>query len=245
MLPAIYAHEACMKKMRWIFLLFALIGIVLLAAGVYTARSTRRFLATAEKAAGVVIENVWQDSSSSDGGTYRPRVRFRTRTGQDIEFVSDTGSMPAAYRQGEGVTIVYDPDDPAHASINGFWALWLGTVILFGLGIAFAAAGIGPLVWLRHQRRMTEWLRANGQRVQTTFERVELDTSLTVNGSHPYRIVSQWLNPRTNQVHVFKSESIWYDPAQYIDGGMIGVWIDPDNPKRYAMETGFLPRIAD
>lgn len=248
MLPAVFTHEARMKKVRWIFLLFAFAGIVLLAVGVYTARSTRRFLATAESAAGVVIENVWRYSSSSNGGnsgTYHPRVRFRTRTGQDMEFVSNTGSMPAAYRQNEAVTIVYDPEDPAHASINGFWSLWLGTVIATGLGIVFALVGIVSLAWMRRQRRMKEWLRANGQQIQTNFERVELDTSLTVNGSHPYRIISQWLNPRTNQIHVFKSESIWYDPAKYIGGGMIGVWIDPNDPKRYAMETGFLPQIAD
>ena len=237
-----------MKKIRWIFLLFALIGIVLLGAGVYSVRSTRRFLGRAETAAGVVIENVWRYSSSrssGNSGSYYPRVRFRTRSGQDLEFLSNTGSSPAAYRENEGVAVVYDPADPAHASINGFWSLWLGTVVLMSLGVVFSLIGVVPLAWMRRRRQMREWLRANGQRIETTFERVELDRSLTVNGSHPYRIVSQWLNPLTNQVHVFKSESIWYDPEKYVGGGAIGVWIDPHNPKHYAMETGFLPQIGE
>ncbi len=236
-----------MKKLRWLFLIFAIAGLGLIVGGVYVVRSTRRFVARADQAAGVVIENVWRESSSSRGrsGAYYPRIRFRTRAGRDLEFLSSSGASPASYREGEGVEVLYDPADPSNASINSFWSLWLGAVLLLGLGVIFSSIGVIPLALMRRKRILGEWLRANGQRIQSAFERVELDHSITVNGSHPYRIVSQWLNPLTNQVHVFHSGSIWYDPEKYISGTEIGVWIDPQNPKRYVMETSFLPRSAD
>ena len=123
--------------------------------------------------------------------------------------------------------------------------MWGAALIVTGLGLAFCLFGGAPLAWMYHRKQMEAWLRAYGQQIQTTFERVELDTTVTVDGSHPYRIVSQWLNPAGNRIHVFKSDSIWYDPARYISGDTIGVWIDPHNPGHYYVDTGFLPRSAD
>jgi hypothetical protein len=238
-----------MKKVRWVVQLFTVVGVGELIGGIYSATSTSQFLTKADKAAGVVVENIWTDSTadrnSSVSGTYHPRVRFRTRSGRDMEFVSSTGSSPAAYRENEGVTVLYDPEDPGHAEIDGFLSVWLLPVLLIGMGSVFAGGGTTALVWMRRRRQLGEWLRVNGQRIETTFKCVEWDTSSEVNGAHPYQIVSQWLNPRTNQVHVFKSDNIWYDPAQYVGGRPIGVRIDPNNPKRYAMDTDFLPQLAE
>ena len=85
----------------------------------------------------------------------------------------------------------------------------------------------------------------NGRHVQANFERVELNTSLRVNGACPYRIVCQWLNPATNQVHVFKSHNLWFDPTDYISGKTLEVIIDPNSYKRYVVETSFLPKLAE
>ena len=102
-----------------------------------------------------------------------------------------------------------------------------------------------PFALERRSRRKHEWLRSNGSSVQADLERVELNTSVQVNGTSPYRIVCQWLNPMTNQVHVFKSENLWFDPSKYVTGNSVQVLIDPDNPRRYWVETGFLPKIAE
>jgi hypothetical protein len=237
-----------MRKLRWLFLLLALIGVILAGAGAYMVKSTRQFLSRAESAPGVVIENIWSYSSSrssSNSGTYHPRVRFRTREGQESEFVSGTGSRPAAYHVNEEVTVLYDPEDPNRASIKSFWDVWLGPVILFPLAAVFLLGGILPLGLMRRRAVLKEWLVANGQRIQTESARVEPNMSVRVNGVHPFRIVSQWLNPQTGKVHVFRSENLWYDPSKYLGGTTVCVWIDPKNPKRYAMDTAFLPEIAD
>lgn len=230
-----------MKTMRLVFSIFLGVGAIMLAIGVYVGLHTRQFISRAETAPGVVIANVWGTSSR----TANPKVRFRTRNGQDIVFVSSVGSSPPSYRENEAVTVLYDPDNPDHASIRSFLYLWFLPTLLLGMGVIFSSIGIIPMALQRRTRQRDEWLRMSGRRIQANFERVELNTSLRVNGACPYRIVCQWLNPATNQVHVFKSHNLWFDPAEYITGKTMDVLVDPDNYKRYVVETGFLPTVAE
>jgi hypothetical protein len=74
---------------------------------------------------------------------------------------------------------------------------------------------------------------------------VELNDSLRVNGRSPYRIFSQSPDPASNTVRVYQSENIWFDPSEYIRDKTIDVLVDPSDPKRYVMDTSFLPKEAD
>jgi hypothetical protein len=206
---------------------------------------TRNFVRSAATADGVVIENVWSRSTNSSSGTYHPRVRFRTPRGQEIDFVSDTGSTPASFRVHDNVQVFYDPENPTKASINSFGSLWMLPLIFSGLGSVFFAIGVVPFAWTRRVRRRDDWLRSNGRHIQADFERVELNTSLRVNGASPYRIVCQWLDPATNRVHVFRSHNLWYDPHKYITAKTLDVIVDPNNLKRYVVDTQFLPKMVD
>jgi hypothetical protein len=134
-----------MKPARLVSILFLCIGALLLAIGAFLVLHTRSFLARAVSAPGMVIENVWKESRSADDedtGAYYPRVRFRTASGEPREFVSSTGSSPAAYDSNEAVTVLYEPGNPAEATISGFWQVWLGVVILLGLGAIFFSIGV-------------------------------------------------------------------------------------------------------
>ena len=95
----------------------------------------------------------------------------------------------------------------------------------------------------RTSTRKNVWLHQNGRRIQAEFTR-ELNTSLEVNGSNPYRIVCQWLDPVKNEMHIFNSANIWFDSTNYIPGKTIEVLVDPNNPRRYDVETAFLPKVV-
>ncbi|HYW43048.1 MAG TPA: DUF3592 domain-containing protein [Bryobacteraceae bacterium] len=236
-----------MKVVRLVFGMLAVVGSGLLAGGIYSVRHTRQFLQAAVTAPGVVVENVWREDTTSNGGTYwayYPRVRFRTSDGQDISFISSVGASPPSYRVSEPVTILYDPRQPYSASINSFGSLWAASIVLLGMGVIFTAPGIGFIVWKRASNRKNQWLHLNGRRIQADIARVELNTSLTVNGSSPYRIVCQWLDPASNQMHVFHSANIWYDPTHYLPGKALEVLVDPNNLHRYTVETSFLPKVG-
>jgi len=236
-----------MKSMRLFYGIFTAIGLGLLIGGVFAFQHTRRFLATAISVPGVVTENVWQERRSSNNsihGDFYPRIRFRTADGQEISFITNSGSNPPSYHVNEQVTILYDPQQPYHAYIQSFVDLWLLPTILCGLGIFFCSFGVVAAVWKVLSARKNAWLHQNGRRIQAEFTQVELNTSLRVNGTSPYRLVCQWLDPATNKMHVFHSANIWFDPTNYIPGKTLDVLLDPENPHRYLVETSFLPDVV-
>lgn len=240
-----------MKVIRLIFTIFGVVGVGLLAGGIWSVLRTRQFLQTAVSVPGVVVENVWREDRTTTGNArregvtwaYYPRIRFRTADGQDINFVSNIGASPPSYRVNEAVAILYDPRQPSNASTSSFASLWVGSIVLLGMGVMFASPGIGFIVWKRVNDRKTAWLRQNGRRIQAEVTGVLLNTSLNVNGASPYRIACQWLDPASNQVYLFHSANIWYDPSNYVPK-MLEVLVDPNNLRRYTVETSFLPKPA-
>jgi|HubBroStandDraft_6_1064221.scaffolds.fasta_scaffold113456_1 hypothetical protein len=237
-----------MRTLRLFIGLFAVVGLIFVSAGIGIFLHTRRFVATAVSVSGMVTENIWRLSPSSRRDTsssvFYPRIRFRTDDGQDITTITNTGSYPPAHHINEAVTILYDPQQPYHAVIRSFAELWMLPLVFSGLGLLFLSIGAGPIVWKGLRIRKIAWLRENGRRITADITHVGLNTSLTVNGEHPYRILCQWLDPAVNQMHTFKSESIWFNPGQYIHGKTVEVLVDPTNPHRYLVVTDFLPRVV-
>lgn len=223
---------------------FTLIGAAMLIGAVYWFQHTRAFVASAVTAEGTVVD--LQPSRSSDSVTYKPVVRYKTATGEQIEFVSSTGSNPPGYRKGEKVEVLYLPSEPGNASINTFFSLWLGHLIVGGVGGVFFMVGGGIMVATARKARQDEFLRTQGVPIETSFQSVELNTSLSVNGRNPFRVMTQWQNPSTSQIHVFESDNLWFDPTPYIqDKKKITVLIERDNPKKYLVDLSFLPKVAD
>ncbi len=74
---------------------------------------------------------------------------------------------------------------------------------------------------------------------------VERDLSVEMNGSNPWRIVSQWQNPASGNVRVFHSEHLWFDPGEYVKAGKITVLLDPRDERRYHMDVSFLPKLEE
>src|SRR5437868_4789215 len=126
--------------------IFLVVGLGLAGTAVYAIRSTQSFVAKAEAVRGDVIDLEYRrdTSSLSSSGVYYPVVNFRTTTGEQHTFHSNTGSSPPSYSIGEAVTVLYDPTNPFDARISGFLSLWLFPLIFSVIGSLFslgAAAG--------------------------------------------------------------------------------------------------------
>jgi hypothetical protein len=83
-----------------------------------------------------------------------PTVAFVTVTGKKMRFTSSYSSsyLWIAYRKGQKVTVVYDPEQPQDALIRSslFLDLWLAPIGLLGLGLlATAMAVLGGVLILR------------------------------------------------------------------------------------------------
>ena len=211
--------------------------------------STRRFLAGAATATGTVTELVRREGrEQGDSPTYAPTVRFRTARGQSVELVGTPSSNPPAYSVGDEVRVLYDAARPNQASIDGIFSLWGVALILGGLGAVFAA--VGGFVLALHvrvrlneaarsrEREALEDLRQFGRKVDAKFREVRPGFD------DEYRIVAQWHDPGAGKVYVFESDPIGFDPSEFI-AGTVPVYIDPDDPRRYLVDTSFLPSLGN
>ncbi|WP_447957893.1 DUF3592 domain-containing protein [Vreelandella sp. EE7] len=219
-----------------------LVGLGLLVGAFFLYQSSAAFLDQAASAQGTVTELI--RTRSEDSVTYRPVVEFTAEGGAPVEFVSPAGSNPPGYSPGERVEVLYDPTNPVDARLTGFFSAWGAPLILGGLGAAFFLSGLAMFVVPGFNARNDKALMETGLRIESTFQGVERNTGLSVNGKNPYQVVSQWLNPATMQVHVFKSANIWFDPSTYISTDTVAVYIEQDNPKNYYMDLSFLPALA-
>jgi hypothetical protein len=133
-----------MKSAGIVKLVFGLVGVVMLVGAWLLYQNTTKFIASASRARGEVIELLRVESSrrnSSD--TWRPLVRFKAPSGEIVEFAPSSSSSPPAYDKGEVVGVFFDPADPKDARLDGFFDLWGGATIVGGLGAVFLAFAIG------------------------------------------------------------------------------------------------------
>jgi hypothetical protein len=226
--------------LKW---LFAVIGAGMLVGAGAMRANTRSFLAHASATQGTVV--ALQPKRSSDGSTtYSPVVSFK-HGAQLIQFTSQTSSSPPGYHVGETVPVRYLEMNPYDAKLDSFFSLWGGALILGGLGAVFLLIGGGMILVPLRRKRVDDYLLHEGVPVEAEIQSVGINTDVSVNGRNPFRIVAQWQDPATSQVHVFESHNIWFDPSSFIKQKGIRVFVDRANPKKYYVDVSFLPQLAN
>lgn len=221
-----------MKLFAWVF---GLLGAVCLGVGLAFLIHTQRFVDRAEVAPGVVIELL--HTRDRDGDVlYRPLVGYQTAGGALVEFASTFESHPPAYEVGEKVTVLYDPTHPDEARLRSFFSLW-GIAAVFGtLGSVFFLGGAGAGLWVHWQMRRQQRLRACGDLVLTTFDRVERDPLIKINRRFGWRVHTVWIDPLTGQHHAFRSHLLREDPGGRWTGHAIPVYVKRGRPQHYVMD---------
>jgi hypothetical protein len=225
--------------------LFTLVGVGLLGSGALLYSNTRAFLRDAIEGTGMVIAVDRSRSADGDGFVYYPVIEFTPLDGNQIEFTANVGSNPPAYAVGDSVNLLYRPESPQAARIKDFWSLWLGEIIVVGIGGVFTPIGLGGLATAYGKQRQRADLQKNGVQILTKFHRVSLNTAISLNDRHPFCIFSQWQDPATSEVHLFQSEDLWFDPSDAIPTRGITVLIQPNNPKKYYVPLDFLSNVNE
>ena len=90
----------------------------------------RRWIQTS----GIVIEIVPREiqTESRQYVALRPRISFRTATGQTVEFLSSVSSSQSV---GDSVAVLYEPTDPREATTEGFMARQLPEIVVFAVSM--------------------------------------------------------------------------------------------------------------
>ena len=120
-------------------LLMAL-GVGCLLLGAYLAWMTLSFARDAVRTTGEVVS--YHEIRDGDEVRYRPRVRYRTATG---EIVTTSGQLAAGSKRfelGTRVPVVYRPARPTEARIALFTDNWLGASLAAIIGAVGLAGGL-------------------------------------------------------------------------------------------------------
>ncbi len=119
-------------------LLLALgVGCLLLAA--FLAWRTLSFTADTRTATGEVVS--YHELRDGDTTRYRPRVRFRTATGEIVTINGQLSSTSKRFEIGTQVPMVYKVGDPMQARVALFVDNWLGPSIATVIGLVGLAGG--------------------------------------------------------------------------------------------------------
>jgi TIR domain len=104
---------------------------------------------------------------------------------------------------------------------------------------------VGP-----NNRSFLSWAASIGHRIEERFG-IWTDQDLRMRGAalpteYKYcaggRVVSQWRDPLSNQLYLFKSDSLAIDSSQLTGIRTITVYANPENLRRYYMDLPSLPR---
>jgi hypothetical protein len=234
--------------MKLLGLIFSSVGTILLSVSAFLFIHEKQFIEHAQTTSGKVIElgrSVSSNSNSRGSITYYPVVEFTTADGKRVVFSSNFSSNPPEFEVGEEVEVYYEPEKPSGAEVKSFFSQWFAALLTGGMGLIFGTIGIFNLNIHFKKKKNNEWLQLNGKRITTKIQSVGRDAYIKINGRSPYIIYSQWLNPQTQEMHIFKSDSIMYDPKDFLKVDSVPVWIDPNNYKRYQMDLSFLPKTNE
>lgn len=223
------------------FLVFALAGAIMLIGGFIFLYSSLRFQSVAVEITGTVTEI--SSHRDSDGDIHHSvRVSY-SYEGQNYDNVH-LGFYSSSMYEGKDIPLLVDPDNPGHiASRSG--NAW-GYGILLGMGFAFLLVGTVPSVRILIGFRRDKELLANGRRLQATVESIDLNSSVSYNGRHPYVIFCTYQDVYNNVTYRFKSGNLRRHPG-FAPGDTVDVYVDPQDYSKYTVvaENSSNPKVID
>lgn len=125
-----------MNELLILGLVFFLLGVGCLGGGVVAFVRVRHRRSSWLLAQGTVVKLV-----RTTGSMQAPVVAFTSPRGP-VQFQSEVSSSPPAWRAGEPVQVLFDPNDPTQAVIDSFWVRWLVPVLLGFVGAVFGCIGL-------------------------------------------------------------------------------------------------------
>ena len=115
--------------LKLVGVLIILSSIYPLGMGVFLYQQSKDFLAKSVKTTALVSE------LQHRGDVYYPIFSFVDKDGKKHSVESNSGSYPAAYKKGESVPMLYDPENPKQARTDSFEALWFFPIFAIVMGI--------------------------------------------------------------------------------------------------------------
>lgn len=218
----------------WLFWLAAAVGCFVGAGVAWQAQNADYALRI--DTLGTVVE-MKMIPSAQHGSSY-PIVQFDTPDGESHAFAYPNASYPPAFREGQGVRVLYHAEDPAGtATIDEFLPRYQGILMLLGAGVILGLIGsIGLVVQLRANARQ-RWFRTHGRTVRAKVEDVRQHRNHRNQSLQLYTVRASGEDPTTGERRHFEHQSK-IDRLDFLldEGETITVYVDPNDPDRYWMD---------
>lgn len=227
----------------WYF--FIITGLAIIAISAFFAFNTMMFVNHASKAEGTVIDFRFNPADRKTEPSYNAIIQFTTAAGKTEKFIMSLASRYPMYPVGTKVPVLYSPDVADSGRVDNFKSLYSMPTAFTILGGLLFLVGLVGLGILKGYDRRDRNLMTHGVPLVTTLTAVNAYRMYVHGGGKVFRINSQWLDPSTQLLHVFKSRGLWFDPTTFIPPSKeINVYIARGNPKKYVMDLSFLPKKA-
>ncbi|BAX81276.1 DUF3592 domain-containing protein [Labilibaculum antarcticum] len=235
------------KTIKIISYLFAGVGIIFLLFGMNGTWDNISFIKKSTETLGTVVDMKVKDKTDSEGVSqtyYYPVVEYTDANGAQHVLNSSMGSGRPECEIGEGIQVLYLPENPSDGKIGTFGHMWGGMLIVWILAIVFIITGFLIEFFSKRDKRRKKKAERYSATVDAKVSEVIYNTSVEVNGRSPFQIHAQWHDEQSNKIYIFKSKNFWFDPSEFLHD-TIAVKADPANYKKYWMDTSFIPEMAE
>jgi len=139
-------HIRASNMGRKLTTIFGSAGLAALALSAVLFAQSWHLVGSGRQAEGTVnrvqLDSIYGGGGRGSGIMYYAFVRFRTESGEAIEFRSHQSNKPL-YRKGQRVPVAYDPAFPEKARIASFGVLWAAPLFAAAAGIVLIVFAIG------------------------------------------------------------------------------------------------------
>ena len=214
------------------------IGIPFLVMGVLMGIQEKNFQENAVEVNGI-IDTIAIDRHGDDTD-YDVFVSYNFE-GEDYSNVRLNAYSSSMY-EGEEITLLLNPDNPREVQAENVGIIL--TAVFGGIGVLIFLIGLILLIISSIRSRRNKNLMETGQHVYGEIESLDRDTTVTINGRHPYRIYCKYQDPQTGYIYKFKSKILDFNPNDsYKIGDQIGIYLEPGNFKHYYVDA--VDKMAD
>lgn len=204
----------------------------MLAAGIGILISHFRFKGNAVEIDAKITDIVVSGTRKHRSHTVYVTYQYDGETYEDVRFNEYDSGM----RKGKTIKILIDPEDPEHVS-SQYGMIFAGGVLIF-MGVIFFCIGFIPLMVGAKKKSLKKRLMAEGRCIFAKVESVTMNTSLTVNGRHPYVVYCNHKDEYRDVVYRFKSGNIWENPEYCFEPGSdIRVYVNGDDYSKYYVDV--------
>lgn len=220
------------ENLAWI--IFTIVGTVFVAIGIILFGSVFDYTNKIETT-GIITRISLSGSSENDSNKV-----YVSYVAEGNEYESTLSGYSSSFYEGKEIEIYYDKDDPNKIGMKSLDLLFL---IVPGIGLVFLIIG-GTGIFIKINRRnLGKRLKENGELIYADYVETIINTSYSVNGRYPYKIICEWTNPVDSEEYTFKSKNIWSNPEDIVEERNIKqfpVYIDKNNKKKYFVDIDIL-----